>query len=187
MKMQFRHVFGVPSLIITGFELDDWIYWRLLLQSLLITIIYNSSQAMTAQDSLHSDWTTTGFSFNLSSTMTDLVLIYDSFTSASRIISEGRRTNHLKMNSFLVLLPTATLRVRLNAFLSERPLIESSGIHGSVCWMFFYTKTRFVLSRFLETSYMSQYIWQYHCVYRKQMVAQHCVGLSSLYEKRSQH
>jgi hypothetical protein len=31
-------------LVITGFGLDDRIYWRLLLQSLLITLNYNSSQ-----------------------------------------------------------------------------------------------------------------------------------------------
>jgi hypothetical protein len=33
-------------LIITGSGLDDWIYWRLLLQSLLITISYNNSQSI---------------------------------------------------------------------------------------------------------------------------------------------
>jgi hypothetical protein len=37
-------VSGVPWLIITGSGLDNLIYWRLLLQSLLITISYNSSQ-----------------------------------------------------------------------------------------------------------------------------------------------
>jgi hypothetical protein len=38
----------VPWLIITGFGLDDWIYWRLTLQTLLITINYNRSQSITA-------------------------------------------------------------------------------------------------------------------------------------------
>jgi hypothetical protein len=50
----YCHVSGVPWRIITGPGLDDWIYWHLPLQSLLITITYNSSQSMTAQDSLHS-------------------------------------------------------------------------------------------------------------------------------------
>jgi hypothetical protein len=40
------HVSGVPWLIITGSVLDDWIYWCLLLQSLLITINYNNSQSI---------------------------------------------------------------------------------------------------------------------------------------------
>jgi hypothetical protein len=44
---------GVSWLIITGSELDDWIYWHLHLHSLLITVNYNSSQPMAAQDSLH--------------------------------------------------------------------------------------------------------------------------------------
>jgi hypothetical protein len=39
-------VSGVPWLTITGSGSDDWIYWRLLLQSLLITIKYNSSQSI---------------------------------------------------------------------------------------------------------------------------------------------
>jgi hypothetical protein len=30
----YCHVSGVPWLIITGFGLDDWIYWHLLVQSL---------------------------------------------------------------------------------------------------------------------------------------------------------
>jgi hypothetical protein len=32
-----------PWLIITGIGLDDWIYWHLLLQSLVITLNYNNS------------------------------------------------------------------------------------------------------------------------------------------------
>jgi hypothetical protein len=38
-----RHVFMAPWLIITGYVFDDWIYWHILVQSLLITINYNSS------------------------------------------------------------------------------------------------------------------------------------------------
>jgi hypothetical protein len=37
-KQAYCHVSGVPWLIIAGSGLDNWIYWRLLLQSLLITI-----------------------------------------------------------------------------------------------------------------------------------------------------
>jgi hypothetical protein len=35
-----------PWRIITGFRLDVWIYWHLLLQSLVITINYNNSQSI---------------------------------------------------------------------------------------------------------------------------------------------
>jgi hypothetical protein len=57
--------------------------------ALLITINYeNSSQSMTASDSLHSGSTTTLFSSSLPSTVTDLVLIYESLISASRMNSE---------------------------------------------------------------------------------------------------
>jgi hypothetical protein len=34
--------FMAPWLIITGFGLDDWIYWRLLVQSLFITLNYSA-------------------------------------------------------------------------------------------------------------------------------------------------
>jgi hypothetical protein len=50
----YRHVSGVLWLIITGYGLDNWIYCHIYLQSLLITINYKSSQAVTAYDSLHS-------------------------------------------------------------------------------------------------------------------------------------
>jgi hypothetical protein len=36
----YCQVFMVPRSIITGFGLDDWIYWRLLVQSLLNTMDY---------------------------------------------------------------------------------------------------------------------------------------------------
>jgi hypothetical protein len=42
-------------LIITGSGLDDWIYWCLLSQSLLITINYKSSQSMSKTRSLEYD------------------------------------------------------------------------------------------------------------------------------------
>jgi hypothetical protein len=42
----YCHVSGAPWLIITGSGLDDWIYWQLLLQSLLITLIYKNSQSV---------------------------------------------------------------------------------------------------------------------------------------------
>jgi hypothetical protein len=77
-------VSGVPWRIVKGFGLDDWIYWRLLLKSLLITINYNSSKSMTA------GWTTTVLSSGLPSTVTDLVLIYESHTSTSRMNYEWR-------------------------------------------------------------------------------------------------
>jgi hypothetical protein len=40
----YCHVFMTPLLIMTGSGLDDWNYWHLLVQSLLITINYSSSQ-----------------------------------------------------------------------------------------------------------------------------------------------
>jgi hypothetical protein len=39
----YFHVSGVPWRIITGFGFDDWVYWNLLLQTLLLTITCNSS------------------------------------------------------------------------------------------------------------------------------------------------
>jgi hypothetical protein len=39
------HKFMAARLIKKGFGLDDWIYWQLLLPSLLITITYNKSSA----------------------------------------------------------------------------------------------------------------------------------------------
>jgi hypothetical protein len=39
----YCHVTGVPWLILTGSRLDDWIYWHLLLQSLLFTINYSAT------------------------------------------------------------------------------------------------------------------------------------------------
>jgi hypothetical protein len=44
---------GVPWRIITGSVLDDWVYWRLLLQSLLQSIKTAHNQS-TAEDSFHS-------------------------------------------------------------------------------------------------------------------------------------
>jgi hypothetical protein len=41
------HVSGVPWLIITGSGLDNWIYWLIILLSLLIKINYKCLQSMT--------------------------------------------------------------------------------------------------------------------------------------------
>jgi hypothetical protein len=40
------HDFMAPWLIITGSGLDYWIYWQLILQSLVITINYKNSQSI---------------------------------------------------------------------------------------------------------------------------------------------
>jgi hypothetical protein len=42
----YCHVFIAPWLIITGSGLDDWIYWQLILQSLLIIIKYKNSESI---------------------------------------------------------------------------------------------------------------------------------------------
>jgi hypothetical protein len=42
-ESSYCHEFMTPWLIITGSGLDDWIYWQLLLQSLVITINYKNS------------------------------------------------------------------------------------------------------------------------------------------------
>jgi hypothetical protein len=47
---KYCYVSGVPWRVITGFELDDWIYWHFF----TITTNYNSSQSVTVYDSLHS-------------------------------------------------------------------------------------------------------------------------------------
>jgi hypothetical protein len=61
---------------------------------------------MTAENSFRSDWTTTVFSSSLSAAMNDLV------------------------QSYFIRLPSD---LRMNPLLSERPLIERSGILGNVC------------------------------------------------------
>jgi hypothetical protein len=56
---------------------------------------------MTASDSLHSDWTTTGFSSGLPSAVTDLGLIYESLASGLRMNYEWRTPNdESRMNAF---------------------------------------------------------------------------------------
>jgi hypothetical protein len=68
--------------IITDSGLGDWIYWHLLLQSLLITINYNISQSMTAYELLRFYWTTSVFP----SMVTDLVLTNKSVTSSASLV-----------------------------------------------------------------------------------------------------
>jgi hypothetical protein len=74
----YCYVFGVPWLIMLGSEWDDWIYWRLLLQSPLIQYILTA----------HSRWlpktscTTSVFS----SVVNDLFLIYESVTSRAFVV-----------------------------------------------------------------------------------------------------
>jgi hypothetical protein len=45
-EITYCHVSGVPWLIITGFGVDDSVYWSRLLKSLLITINYNNSESI---------------------------------------------------------------------------------------------------------------------------------------------
>jgi hypothetical protein len=78
---KYCYVSGVPWLVITGSGSDDWIYWRLLLQSLLITINYNSSQSVTKTRSIPY-WTMSIFC----SSVTDLLLIYESITSSASAV-----------------------------------------------------------------------------------------------------
>jgi hypothetical protein len=52
---------GVSWLTITGSGLDGWIYYRLLLQSLLSTVNHNCSQSMTAKTPSIPCWTTSVF------------------------------------------------------------------------------------------------------------------------------
>jgi hypothetical protein len=75
----YCHVSGVPWLITTGSGLDDWIYLRLLLQSLLITINYNQWLSKTRSTPY---WTTSVFS----SIVTGLVLICESVTSSASVV-----------------------------------------------------------------------------------------------------
>jgi hypothetical protein len=74
----FRHVSGVPWLIIMCSGLDDWIYWHLPLQSLITA----HNQWLPKTRSFHY-WTTSVFS----STATDLDLIYESATSSTNAFS----------------------------------------------------------------------------------------------------
>jgi hypothetical protein len=47
--LNFLSRYRVQWLIITGSGLDDWIYWSLFLQSILITINYNSSKSISCR------------------------------------------------------------------------------------------------------------------------------------------
>jgi hypothetical protein len=87
--------------------------------SITITTNYNSSQSMTVQDSLHSDWTTNVFT----SAVTDLVLIYVSVTSSASVVrwltlTAEHSTTELKncltlLNLSLMLRPTVSRPVCL--------------------------------------------------------------------------
>jgi hypothetical protein len=68
---------GLPWLIMTGSGLDDWIYWCLLLQSLLITITTAHNQWLPKIRSIPC-WTTFA--------VADLVLIYESVTSSASVV-----------------------------------------------------------------------------------------------------
>jgi hypothetical protein len=104
----YCHVSRVPWLIITGFGLDDYIYWRLILQSL--TRAHN--QWLTKTRYIPS-WTTSVFS----SIVTDLVRIYESVTSS---------TNHLPMTSHLRMhcLPTEVRIIVVSPGLILRPTVS---------------------------------------------------------------
>jgi hypothetical protein len=93
MTMVLSRVRG-PVINNTGSGLDDWIYWHLL-QSILNTINYDSSQSMTAQDSLHS-------LLDFSIIVTHLILMYESITSPTNDLrttkDEWWPKNELRMN-----------------------------------------------------------------------------------------
>jgi hypothetical protein len=108
-------VSGVLWLIITGSGLDDWIYWH------FFTIIPSHNQWLPKTRSILTGLRLSSLIYSLPATVTDLILIYELLTSAPwmnfewRMTNdEGRRTNHLRMNSFLVLFSTATPPVRMN-------------------------------------------------------------------------
>jgi hypothetical protein len=107
----YRHISGVPWLIITGSAFDDWIYWRLLLQSLLITITTAHNQWLPKTRSIPY-WTSV-----FSSIVTGLVLIYESVTWRTK--NDLRINSHLPMNHddwlnlSLVLPPTVSRPVCL--------------------------------------------------------------------------
>jgi hypothetical protein len=69
------HMSGVPWLIITGSGLDDWIYYHFF----TITLNYNQWLPKTRSTPY---WTTSVFS----STVSDLVLIYESVTSSASVV-----------------------------------------------------------------------------------------------------
>jgi hypothetical protein len=98
---------------VLGSGLDDWSYWHLLLQSLLITINYSSSQFMPAKTCSIPYWTTRF----ISSTVTELVLIYESATSSTndlRITKDEWRTNtHLWINNLSLLYNFGANRIQI--------------------------------------------------------------------------
>jgi hypothetical protein len=152
-------------LIITGSGLEDWIYWHLLLQSFSITVSYNNSQSMTASDSLLFDWTTTVFSSSLFSTVTDLVLIYESLTSGLhecrmttqwRIKAEWMNSSlHCRVYSLAVTVENVCFFVSAEAFvessLTRKRFPYRGGLQESTSM-----EPCVVLSCFLETACMSQ-------------------------------
>jgi hypothetical protein len=78
----FYHVSGVPWLIIMGFRLDDWIYWRFYYNySSLQSFIAAHNRWLPKTRSIPT-WTASVFP----STVTDLVLIYESVTSSASVV-----------------------------------------------------------------------------------------------------
>jgi hypothetical protein len=110
---------------------------------------------MAASYSLHADWTTTVFSSSLPSTVTDLALIYESLTSASRMKDECRITKEEWILSYL--------NGRLYSLAYPRKWLLKVRLHGNLCCTrvgfqeYISMETCFILSCFLETAYMSQY------------------------------
>jgi hypothetical protein len=76
----YSHFSGVPWLIKTGSGLDDWFYWRHLLQSFVFTITTAHNQWLS--NSLHSWLNYECLLF----CVTDLVLIYELVTSSASAV-----------------------------------------------------------------------------------------------------
>jgi hypothetical protein len=97
---QCCHVLMDPWLIITGSGLDDWIYWHLLLQSLLITITTARNKWLHKTRSILAGlW--------LASLLACLVMWLISFRVTLRLSSALRMTYEWRTNPFsLILRPT---------------------------------------------------------------------------------
>jgi hypothetical protein len=78
----YSHVSGGPWLIITGFGLDDWMYWHFYCNYSYLQSIITAQNRWLPKTRSTPSWTTSVFS----STVNDLVLIYGSVTSSASVV-----------------------------------------------------------------------------------------------------
>jgi hypothetical protein len=132
------HVFMAPWLRIMGFGLHEWTYWRLLVQSLLITIITRAQNQWLPESRsiLPGLWTV--FSSSVSSTVTHLAESYEWLSSWFSFLlrlfwnmTDLRTYSDLRQNWCLVLLSTPTAPV---LSIESESCVTTDGQSAGLSW-----------------------------------------------------